>query len=510
MVTPPATWNPYAYKRMVDLSFVFGVVAPDAAELAQPSSSAQSPVSQISQTHDSVEQMSGKYTTLETNMFVLDGTMRLYPDDVTGLQTGWQSSYLSSDSGALTDDTWLEFSFSEPQDSFGFTLIFDDALNDYPAEVVTTAYSADGAQLGSATTAPDDFLHVVNLAVHGYSRVRFSFLRTSLPNRRVRVCEVRFGINYSYDRTNLSTVTVLQSVDPVSESLPSSELSVTVDNQDKLYNMINPDGLYAYLQDGQYMEWAITIDGNKINMGRQYFTSAESEDGGLTASITFNDRLLVLDDIEYNGGANGTWALSDAITALLAASGTGIAAAFDGTLGSTVIRKCIPQKTSIREAIRLCAQAAMCTCYMDRQNMLHFFTPAIVTPADEWTRDVQHRDAQVKVGQLYNVVQLTVGNEYVDAEDAVYTAKNVAVDDFERIYEVTNPLVNDGNAVAQWLLSWMQRRVMYEVTTRGNPALDLLDTVQIDDIYGVNGNALLTQLNYNYDGGLECDAKAIR
>lgn len=246
-------------------------------------------------------------------------------------------------------------------------------------------------------------------------------------------------------------------------------------------------------------------------MGRQYFTSAESEDGGLTAKITFNDRLLVMDDMPYNGGADGIWTLSAAVTALLTVSGTGIEAVFDGALGQTVIRKCIPEKTSIRDALRMSAQAAMCTCYMDRENRLHFFVPAVNAAADEWTRDVQHEDAQVKVGQLYNVVQLTRRNDYVEnAEDEVFTAKNVAADDFERIYEVTNPLVQDGAEVAAWLLGWVQRRVSYDVTVRGNPALELLDTVQIDDIYGVNGKALLTQLNYDYNGGIKCNAEAIR
>ena len=131
--------------------------------------------------------------------------------------------------------------------------------------------------------------------------------------------------------------------------------------------------------------------------------------------------------MEYNDGASGTWTLSEAISALLAASGTGIEAVFESSLGSTVIRKCIPQKTKIREAIRLCVQAAMCTCFIDRSNALHVFRPAISAQADEWTRDVQHEDAQVKVGQLYNVVQLTRRDEYQEnTEDEVFTAKNIA------------------------------------------------------------------------------------
>lgn len=509
MVNTSATYAPYTDIRRVELVFDFGVIAPEAAATATATSSEQSTISQISQTIDDVEEMSGKYTSLEHNMWMLDGTMELYP----GSQVGWQSADLSGDENTFDSNPWLDYTFPANQDSYGFTLIFDNTQPDnYPKQVITTTYDENGDQSGTLTTYPDGYLHEINLPSQNYRRVHFEFVGTNIPHRRVRVCQVRFGINYIYDATTISSVTVRQSVSPWCENLSSAEIDATVDNSDQLYNMINPEGLYLYLQDGQFMEWSLIINDESVYMGRGYFTSAESEDGGLTASITFNDRLLVMDDMEYNGGADGTWTLSAAISAVLEASGTGITAVYDGTLGDTTIGKNIPQGTSIREAIRMSAQAAMCTCYMDRQNQLHFFTPSVSTTADdEWTRDVQHEDAQVKVGQLYNVVKLTVGNEYLeDHEDAVYTASNIETDDFERVYEVSNPLVQNGNGVAQWILGWIQRRVSYEVTTRGNPALDLLDTVKIDDIYSVNGNAVLTQLDYSYDGGLECDAAAIR
>ena len=507
-------YEPYADVRRVDLSFSFGVVPPEAAELAQPTSVAQSSVSQIVQTTDGVEQMGGKYTTLERNMWLLDGTMELYPANVAGVQTGWQNNEISSDDGTFTTTPWLEFEFSQDIDSYGFTLIFDNTMpGDIPAQVVTTTYDATGSQIGTLTTTSDDYIHIVNLASQNYRRVRFEFPKTAIPHRRIRVCGVRFGIIYDYGPQNIVDVTVRQSVDPICENLASSELDATIDNSEQLYNMINPSGLYAYLQDGQYMDWQITIGNETVKMGRQYFTTAESDDGGLTAQITFNDRLLIMDDMVFDDGSSGTWPLSTAVSAILEASGTGIQAVFDGATGNTLIRKCIPQNTKIREAIRLCAQAAMCTCYIDRNNDLHFAQPAAPESdaVEIWTQDVMHEDAQVKVGEYYNVVRLTSRDEFAEEpEDEVYTAQNVADGDFERIFEVDNPLVNSGQEVANWILSWVQRRVSYEVTTRGNPAIDLLDIVQINDVYGVNGTGVITELNYMYDGGLECDAVAVR
>lgn len=508
MQQTPEGYIPYPDSRKVELSFSFGVISPEAAELAIPSSSPQSAVSQISQTIDEREEMSGKYATLETNIWILDGSMNIYP----GEQIGWQTEAISDGDGAFLENQWIEFSFPEEQNSYGFTLIFDNTMpDDLPLQVNTTTYNAEGEQIGSVATIPIDFVHIINLQTVDYTKVRFEFPGTVIPNRRVRICGVRFGIEYVYDSRNTSLVTVRQSVSPWAESLPSSEIDATIDNSYKLYNMINPEGIYAYLQDGQYMEWTISIDGISVYMGRSYFTSAESEDGGLTATVTFNDRILAMDDTEYNGGQSGTWTLSEAISSILENSGTGMTAVYEEGLANVIIGKCVPQKTSSREAIRLCAQAAMCTCYVDRNNQIHFIRPVITQAAEIWTRNIQRNDAQIKVGKAYNTVKLTVRDEYLEApEDVIYTASNAEADDFERAYEVQNPLVNDGEAVAQWILSWVERRTSYNVSVRGNPALDLLDTVQIDDIYNTNGFAILTKLNLTYDGGLSCEAEAIK
>lgn len=502
--------NPYTDVRRAELSFIFGVVAPEAAATATFTTSPQSSVSREEQLLDEVEKMSGKYSSLELNMWRLDGTMRIYPDYVT--QTGWNGSEISNDNGEFTTSQWLDFSFPHNQDSYGFTVIFDDTQpENLPKRVVTTTWDFNGQQIGTLTTIPDEPIHLIKLPTMNYRRVKFEFIGTQIPHRRIRVCQVNFGIKYTYDRNNITGVKVRQSVSPWADSLPSSECVATVDNSDKLYNMINPNGLYLYLQDKQTMTWRITINGEKQEMGWLYFTNAESDDGGLTAKITFNDRLLVMDDMEYNDGQDGTWTLSQAINTLLDATGTGITAVFSDGVGSEVIRRCIPQKTKIREAIRLCAQAARSTCYIDRNNRLHFFRPALTSKKDIWTRDVQHQDAQVKVGKMYNIVKLYGRNEYVEGSEEEETkVGTVDVDDFERVFEVTNPLVNNPTAVANWILSWIQRRVSYEVTYRGNPTLNLLDTVQINDIYGVNGQAIITKLDYEYDGGLESDAAAVR
>ena len=42
-------------------------------------------------------------------------------------------------------------------------------------------------------------------------------------------------------------------------------------------------------------------------------------------------------------------------------------------LGERVVRRTLPKDCSCRDALRLLAQAAQCTCRMDRNGMLVFF-----------------------------------------------------------------------------------------------------------------------------------------
>ncbi|MCI8336978.1 MAG: hypothetical protein HFI72_07490 [Peptococcaceae bacterium] len=507
------SYQPFSDSRRVGLGFSFGVIAPEAAAIAQPTSSPQAEYSQIEQTHDGIEKPFAKYATLEGDGFLLDNSFRLYPkaDAISGLQTGWISSPLSDGNGVFGEDPYLMFSFAADQSSYGFTLIFDEHLPDiFATEIRITALDASENVLSQKTFYPDNWKFIADMAVMNYRKIRIDFLKTSKPFYRVKISEVVFGITYEYSSRNIVSADSKHAVSPWSETLPSGEVTVTIDNSNQLYNMVNPTGLYAYLQDGQTMDWFIEINGEKVSMGKQHFTDAKSNDGGLTATITFNDWLFLLDNVKYDQGTTGTWTLQEAVTSILGVSGLGVTAVFDAGCGETVINRCVPVGTSCREAIRLAAQAAKTCCYVDRYNHLHFIKPILGEKEKEITQDELAADAQIKVGQLYNMVKISVLDSFTEAKDeTVYTAGTVGSEEIARIYEISNPLVRDGSC-ADWILAMLQRRVSYEFTYRGDPSLDLLDVLQVNDIYGVNDTSILIEHNFKYDGGLEADGTTIK
>ena len=123
VVTMPDTYAPYTDTRRVELSFTFGVVAPDAAALATPNASGNSSVSQIKQSVDAVEEMSRDYSPWRRICGSWMGLRRsIRPRCPAYRQAGTAMPY-QGDDGSYAFPPWLEFSFPSNQDSFGFTLL---------------------------------------------------------------------------------------------------------------------------------------------------------------------------------------------------------------------------------------------------------------------------------------------------------------------------------------------------------------------------------------------------
>lgn len=513
MIPVPSNYNAYSDIRTVDFSMSFGVIAVEAADMAVASSDTpQFEPSQIQQTHDRVEITGAPFATLEHNIWTLDGSMSIYPADLAGLQTGYVSEDFSNDSGSYATDPDITFTFEIPQDSYGLTFCFDNRIPySWPREMTLTYYGETGNQIQQVTLQPDGYNYWAEVPVQNYSKLTVVFGESMVPHRRVRLVELTFGLTTRYGRTAIVSASDQQSIDVLSENLASAELTVTIDNSDKLYNLINPTGVYEYLQNGQYVNYWYSINGVTVNAGIRYFYSAESDDNGLTASITFNDRLIFLDDVMYNKGKDGSSTLSALVEDILITAGITTPPTFEPDAFGT-IRTCIPQNTSAREAIRMCAQAAMCSCYVDANDSLHFFRPKIKdTPDDQLTRDRISEEPTVSIGDRYNAVTVKRSNSYEEnSEEESYTLSAAGAGEIVIEKEISNDLIVNLEQWAKWALPWIQRRTTFDIEYRGNPAIEMGDTVQVYDAFGVNGMAYVESYQLDFDGGLSGSLTARR
>ncbi|MDN4186099.1 MAG: hypothetical protein QY871_03375 [Dehalococcoides mccartyi] len=521
MLTIAPAYNPYSDVRLCDILVSFRMVDVDAAALALPFSSGECRLSQIWQTHDLVEYQSLKLASLERDYFKLDGTFILPEEDLTGLQTGWWSDAISGEDKSFDAPPSLGFSWNENQTSVGFTLCFDDASGMYASLFRVSAYDLEGNLIQEKLVENSSVRCIVDMPTENYRYVVIEFLETSEAWRRIRITEMLFGIVQYFNRENTVSASIEYGFSPMSESLPASELTLVLDNSNAVWNMVNPRGVYAYLQQSQPLDvWFYVGTPNEsfnwdeeetaVYMGRYYFTTAAAEDDSMTAKITAHDNIFRLEGKKYRNGTSGQWTIFQAISAVIEYSGTNLAFEMPEEISSRLVGKNLPKDCTCREAIRLLAQAACSACYVNRDGVLIFFDPLIDrTPVDTINYDNMSAMPKIAVAGKVNLVELSVKDEYAaGGVETIYVASDIGVDEQEQAVAISNPVAVSGEAVAAWLLEMLQRRLTYNVSERGNPAREITDVAVIWDAYGENRPAVISRQRFNFDGGLKCETEA--
>lgn len=489
--------NAYADSRRVGIDIVFKLVDTGAEANASPSANGAEPFSRLGELLHGRASSPGKIMTLEERLTLLDGSWSIMPD---GLEVPWWSTALSDASGTFTQPPTLTMELSAPASSVGFSLTFDEAAGCWPSKVRITAFS--GTQLAAQQVFDvDGPLLTADMPVDGYDRVVTEFLATPAPYRRVKLYAFLFGIMQQFDAATVVTASFSSGCSAACESIPSAELVFTFDNRGRRYNLINPNGIYKYIQDGQVIETGISIDGERVEAGSYYFTKSEAQDGGMTAKITANDRVYAWEREKYNAGASGTWTLGEALRAVL---GTSARFSFGAGLEARVVGKAVPVGTSKREAVRMLCQAARCTCWLDRAGVVTCRDLVIESSSvDTLDADNLYALDGVSVSERVDSVALSVRDEFAGTEQT-YTAGTGV-----NVKSVANPCAADGQAVAEWLLGMWQRRLNYDVKSRGNPAVVTGDTITIYNAYQEPGQAFVTNQQLSYNGGLTAQTKAL-
>lgn len=560
MISVSAGYNPFPPVRHVGIGISFGVFDLSAKPSAVVSASEVGTMDRLRQTINDNRTVTAKYATLEPGLWRLDGSYSILPDELANVETGWWSSAVSGADGTFqasgtaqrpasaglisSGDTvtaqipdadlsggasvtvsgsadiltlsdtdggvsvsaldvgvsggpapWIRYDFPAPVSTIGWDLYFDAKSGQYPTQILVTLYGADGSETLEQSFATSGAVQFLELAAEDYYGVKFTFLATSEPFRRVRFAEIVFGHSELFDANTIGRCVMRYSLDPIAETFPSAEIEFTFDNSDKKYNLLSPEGLYEYLQEGQHIDASISIDGEPVHMGAFYFASASASDNVIIPTITGSDVVLSLDDPVFTGGYGTETTLSDAVSQVLA--GLDIPVRFGGDAASRAVVPAL-QSVSKREALRLLAQAAMCSIWCDRRGVIRVESLALGEPVQELTPNELYDYSGVSVADPVDMAEVIVKNPYSGTE-IVYTAgggKNVK--------SISNPCVapSMGDAVAAWVLAWANRRKLYAVKNRCDPATELGDTNRIHDIYGNKGTAVITSIEAEYTGGL--------
>lgn len=494
------SYAPFADVRSVDVKIEFSLIDVNAKQNAIPQETSGGSFSDPLQTINDIYETGGRWPGLELNAFILDGTGRSIENDMSVVETGFWSALC--DEKAAFSGVSMTYNFSAPVSTIGWTLYFDEKLFFYPTKIKIVAADSSGVILHEEIYSGNGHVQIIDIPVQNYSSVTFEFLENSHPNTSVRLVEIDFGIYQRFNKDNIEMASIVYGADPAAESFPNKQLVFSFDNKEKKYNLLNPSGLYAYLQEGQEITVEVLVNKEPVDMGKFYFSNAQASNSAVTASVTASDVVYALDTDPFTGGSDSKMALSSAVNLVL--DGLDIVKNFNGN-EETLVVLAIPVGTSKRESIRLLAQAAMCTVWVDRDGVMQFANLSTGDAVSALTANELYDFDGITISELIDKVVLTSKNEFSGSE-AEYTAGSG-----RNTKSVNNPCVapENGDAVAAWLLSQFNRRKHYSVKNRGDLAVEIGDTVNIEDAYKQNGNAAVTGVEIEYNGGISAVTKAL-
>lgn len=515
MIQTPTYYRPFPVVRDVDFRIAFSVMDTNAKKDTTVLTASDTGVfNNPRATVNDVHEPTAGYIALERDFWRLDGTFSSLPDDLGGIETGMWSEQISDSDGVFREPIVYRYTFASPISTLGWTLTFDPLTHQHASKVRITAYAADGKTvLDTGEYENNEDVMMLQHYVGDYYAVEFAFLETGEPMRRLRLTEVDFGLTKSYDRNALGSVKIVYGADILSRSLPMRELVFTFDNADKQYNLLNPDGVYQYLQEGQEITAAAVIGGVPVDMGVFRFTKADVSRSGIVPEITAHDAVYTLDGTVFTGATGAEMTLSAAVSAVL--GDFDLPVVYENGAGSRKVVLATPADTSVRECIRLLAQAAMCAVYTDRAGNLVFTSLDQADAAvSSITADELYDYSGVSISDPVHGVTLHVSSEFELDENGrpvryTYTAGNIGVG--AMVQSFANPCVakSAGASVAAWLLSGLGRRKNYAVKNRCDPAVEIGDTIAAADIFANFENAVVTGVEVDYDGTLSAVTKGV-
>lgn len=196
----------------------------------------------------------------------------------------------------------------------------------------------------------------------------------NVPNARVRIDYIIFGLGLEYDDEWISEASSNTTLSAINEDLPESEFTVTLCNDNQLFNVDNPSSDINFLESGQkvnVMMGYMLDDGNIewIKMHSLYVSEWSADDS--SATIKAVDILKYLDEKYYKGiyYEDGISLYDLAVLVLTDAGLNEDEYYIDSYMKKIYVHNPLPNVTH-KEALQIIANAGRCLMDYDRNGKI--------------------------------------------------------------------------------------------------------------------------------------------
>lgn len=455
--------------------------------------------SDAQQTLNELEKTYVKYSTLEHNLWVLDGSLSAW-SDVPDQDTGFVSSVLSGEDGSFSTVPIITIGFSTVHTPSipGITIKWSEAFEEYATDFTVSAYNGETLVATQAVTGNDSTLSIVEVDIASYDKIEIEITKWNFPLHRARIEEIIIGLYSVFEKSDLMGYEHSQFVDLLSSELPKAEIVFSLSNVNAEWNPDNPSGLWQYLLKNQEINvrYGYKINGaiEWIKAGTFYMSEWTTPSNGITAQFTARDLLeLMQGDFTTASTTLTLYELAEEALTLsnLPVSSTGANRwSIDSSLSAITVTIPADFAYTCAEVVQLCANAACCVFYQDRDGILKIEPLATTLTDYVISKFVSYANAEYEISKELKSVSVN---------DGLGTASNSTTGE---VQTMANPLIQDStvaNAVAAWVKDCLSNRKTLSGEYRPDPRLDVLDKVTIANKYATN-TVFITSIKYNYNG----------
>ncbi len=161
-----------------------------------------------------------KYATTEPDLWALDGTFEIMPDEPT--YTYWSPAH-SDKSGKFSERPTITIDLSPAAYASGITLYFDID----PCDVAVRWYSGNSL-INQGTFSVDSLSYTCQQTVSAFDKVTITFVKTSKPERFVKMNRIVVGQNTTFGEDEIEGLSAYFEVSPISSELPGATLDLDV------------------------------------------------------------------------------------------------------------------------------------------------------------------------------------------------------------------------------------------------------------------------------------------
>jgi hypothetical protein len=518
MQTVSEQWKTAHKQAILNESYVevsLDIADPDALADASSQDNGAVYISDTSKVVSEVDNNSVPYLTLEQNIWLLDGGRKAIPETNYG-ENGYVGDVLSDGVCVFSSKTpIITINFSKVFNSVipGITITWSTAYGEFADSFVITAYNGDTIVAQKEVIGNRSIKSLVMVDIVDYDRITIQIKKWCLPYHRARVEEVFVGMNKVYSKGELFDYSHTQSVDPVSTSLPKTEIKFSIDNVDGEYNPYNEQGMAKYLMARQEVKTKYGLklnDGSVewIKGGTFYLSEWYAKQNGISADFTARDLLEFMSVIYEESHDLSPRTLYDLAEKVLVAAdlplnsdGT-VKWVIDESLKSITTTAPLPKDT-LANCLQLIANAGKCVLYQDRDGVLHIEPLKLDVTDYEINSFNSYSKPEITLAKSIKQVNVKV-HQYAIGDNGVGSTTEVVVivGMIGETIVIDNPLITDSDrarALGEWIGTHLGHRMTLDSSWRADVRLDALDIVKNTNSYNTN-NVRMTNVEFKFNG----------